>query len=391
MNYVGVDVGKKYFECWDQRKRAIQKVENTKRGVEEFLSQLKKDDVLVIDPAGGYEKNLIRAAAKKGVTVYVGDNYATSKLSKIFHRGKTDSLDAKNMCLRGEKGLLKETQLYTQDQKTWVVEDLMEEYKAAEKSSALNRNHTVKLLDEILPGIHILGSGPAALKFYLEHLTPQGIEKLQSGGLEEVRKTLRRYHWKLEKKAEAAWEVISRYKEEGAAEFKLKMLGTYTQRLLQDLIAIKEIKEKLKEELKNMEGVEKALKIPGVGTITIASIIATAGRVEKFRTAKDLERFLGMDLVPRESGQHKGKRKISKKGNGTARKHIYLAALAATRQDTSPFHKYYLQKIGKGKKPALVAVMRKLLRTIYTVWKNRLDYNPNLVGTGAPTVTAPVQ
>ena len=65
MNYVGVDVGKKYFECWDQRKRAIQKVENTKRGVEEFLSQLKKDDVLVIDPAGGYEKNLIKSHKQK--------------------------------------------------------------------------------------------------------------------------------------------------------------------------------------------------------------------------------------------------------------------------------------------------------------------------------------
>ncbi|MBS7270472.1 MAG: hypothetical protein KIH10_16745 [Candidatus Freyarchaeota archaeon] len=48
----------------------------------------------------------MRAAAEKGIPVYVGSSYATSKLSKMFHRGKTDPLEARSMSLRGEKGLL---------------------------------------------------------------------------------------------------------------------------------------------------------------------------------------------------------------------------------------------------------------------------------------------
>lgn len=385
-------MSKKFFDCWDPRRRVTGRVENTQKGIEGFLPLLGEEDALVVDPAGGYEKRLMRAAAEKGIPVYVGSSYATSKLSKMFHRGKTDPLEARNMSLRGEKGLLRENQPYAQDQKAWAIEDLMEEYKQADNSATLNRNYTVKHLDEILPGIHILGTGPAALKFYLRYLTPQGIKKLQSGGLEEVRKALRECHWKLAEKAEEVWETLSRYEEEeGVAEFKLRMMRTYAQRLLQDLKTKKEIEAQLKEILETIEGVEKALQIPGVGLMTMASVVAAAGNVEKFKTWRDFERFLGMDVVPRQSGKYRGKGRLSKRGNSTARKYLYLAALAAIRQVGGAFREYYLKKVGKGKMIAVVAVMRKLLRIVYTVWKNSVDYEPNLVGTGAAAVTAPAQ
>lgn len=98
-----------------------------------------------------------------------------------------------------------------------------------------------------------------------------------------------------------------------------------------------------------------------------------------------------MDVVPRQSGKYRGKSRMSKRGNSTARKYLYLAALAAIRRDGGAFREYYLKKVGKGKMIAVVAMMRKLLRIMYTVWKNGADYEPNLVGTGAVAVTAPAQ
>ncbi|MBS7270473.1 MAG: hypothetical protein KIH10_16750 [Candidatus Freyarchaeota archaeon] len=54
LNYVGVDVSKKFFDCWDPRKRVTGRVENTQKGIEGFLSLLGEEDALVVDPAGGY-------------------------------------------------------------------------------------------------------------------------------------------------------------------------------------------------------------------------------------------------------------------------------------------------------------------------------------------------
>ena len=72
----------------------------------------------------------------------------------------------------------------------------------------------------------------------------------------------------------------------------------------------------------------------------------------------------------------KGKPKISKKGNRYLRKAMHLPALAAIRHDER-FKAIFVRLVGKHgiKMKAAVAVQRKLLEMIFTIYKNRTAYD----------------
>jgi len=80
-----------------------------------------------------------------------------------------------------------------------------------------------------------------------------------------------------------------------------------------------------------------------------------------------------------QSGLFKGKTRISKKGNSHIRTALYLPAMSAVRSNLRL--KQFYEKIKETKivcKIGLIAVARKLLILIYTLWKNNVEYDPNL-------------
>jgi transposase len=73
----------------------------------------------------------------------------------------------------------------------------------------------------------------------------------------------------------------------------------------------------------------------------------------------------------------KGKTSISKKGNTFIRKALFMPALSACR--ANPHMKELYKRLvakGKNKKLAIIAVARKLLLLIYTLWKSNSVYIP---------------
>jgi transposase len=77
-----------------------------------------------------------------------------------------------------------------------------------------------------------------------------------------------------------------------------------------------------------------------------------------------------MDVKLRESGKWKGKSKISKKGNSRIRKALYMPAFSKIKYDKSSKQQYERLTEKKGiKMVAAVAVQRKLLGLMYTLWK----------------------
>lgn len=118
--------------------------------------------------------------------------------------------------------------------------------------------------------------------------------------------------------------------------------------------------------------VEKLMSIKGVGLITIATIIAETLGFEQTQNAKQLASYAGYDVVEKESGTSiKGKTRISKKGNRYIRNALYFPAMVACR--FNPILKEnYIRIIQKkeSKMVGQVAIQRKLLLLIYTLWKN---------------------
>ena len=122
--------------------------------------------------------------------------------------------------------------------------------------------------------------------------------------------------------------------------------------------------------------VNKLSTIKGVGVLTIATILAETLGFEHVKNAKQLASYAGYDVVQRESGTSiKGKTRISKKGNRYIRNALYFPAMVACRYNPELKQKY-LRIIQKksSKMIGQVAIQRKLLLLIYTLWKNDTCY-----------------
>ena len=90
--------------------------------------------------------------------------------------------------------------------------------------------------------------------------------------------------------------------------------------------------------------------------------------------------FIGLDLRVRESGKHKGKRKLSKRGDPEARHLLYMAALA-TSQQPGPFadlRAHYLER-GFTKTEAAVFIARKLARVAWAIYTKKQPYRADRV------------
>lgn len=131
------------------------------------------------------------------------------------------------------------------------------------------------------------------------------------------------------------------------------------------------------------EQVNKPIKrissITGVGKLTAATVLAETNGFELIRNKRQLSSYAGFDVREKQSGTSvKGKSRISKKGNKYLRKAMYMPALTAIRHDDR-FKAIYARLVAKHgiKMKAAVAVQRKLLEMIYTIYKTGALYDRN--------------
>lgn len=113
--------------------------------------------------------------------------------------------------------------------------------------------------------------------------------------------------------------------------------------------------------------------IEGVGLITAAALVMIFHRGHFTRSDAYIA-FMGLDVKVRDSGQKKGQRKLTKKGNSELRRLLYLAAMTARRSATwAPFYQRCLER-GMSAIQAFVALGRKLARVAFALLKNQTDY-----------------
>lgn len=117
--------------------------------------------------------------------------------------------------------------------------------------------------------------------------------------------------------------------------------------------------------------VENICKIKGVGLLTVAVIIAETNGFELFENAKQLVSYAGYDAVENQSGKHFGKTRISKKGNSRIRRCLFMPAFGVVKYEQKIFSNLFQRTFAKNgiKMKSYVAVQKKLLTTIYALWK----------------------
>ena len=127
------------------------------------------------------------------------------------------------------------------------------------------------------------------------------------------------------------------------------------------------------------EKVENISKIKGVALLTVATVIAETNGFALFNNIGQLIKYTGYDVVENQSGTRIGKTKISKKGNSHIRRILYMPAISAVNCNQKPFADLFnriYQRTGI-KMKGYVAVQKKLLVYIYTLWKKNEAFDEN--------------
>jgi len=121
--------------------------------------------------------------------------------------------------------------------------------------------------------------------------------------------------------------------------------------------------------------VSRLRTIEGVGPVVGVSLVNTLEHMP-LKSADAFVAFTGLDPRPDDSGQHRGKRRLSKRGPSELRRLLYVAAMSAKKTSVwKPLFEHYRAK-GLSSTAALVILARRLARTAWSMYTHKTEFDP---------------
>jgi len=157
------------------------------------------------------------------------------------------------------------------------------------------------------------------------------------------------------------------------------------QRLHLSEVQLKEIEQEMKAivaaNIDLKQRFANVCTIKGVGIITAITVVAETNGFNLVRNQRQLVSYAGLDVIKKQSGTSvNSPARISHRGNRYLRKALHFPSLAAIRSDENTQNIYArLLSRHNVKMKAIVAIQRKLLVLIYTIWKKNEPYNPKFL------------
>ena len=154
---------------------------------------------------------------------------------------------------------------------------------------------------------------------------------------------------------------------------QLRLIEKQIKQVKNDMIQLYSKDEKLKQ------AVDRITQVKGLGIHTVLGIIAETDGFSQIKKKSQLVSYAGYDVIENQSGTSiNGKTRISKKGNRHIRRALHFPAITVVKYHEE-FKDLYdrVYERTKVKMKGYVAVQRKLLVLIYTLYKNGTAYDPN--------------
>ena len=141
-------------------------------------------------------------------------------------------------------------------------------------------------------------------------------------------------------------------------------------------IRVKQLEGKMGKEIEKIPYAQKLLAIKGIGVVILGGLLGEVGDFRDYRKQSELVKLAGLDIYEISSGKYRGQRHISKCGRWLLRKLLYFASLNLVRCP-GDMREYYQRLVGRNmaKTKALIAVSRKLLRTMFAMVRDGTEYH----------------
>ena len=166
------------------------------------------------------------------------------------------------------------------------------------------------------------------------------------------------------------------YKPEKETKQRMKAMAQYCAKEIKEIE--KQVQFLISTHSEIQERLHNCTKVQGLGWLTVMTVVAETDGFILIKSGKQLASYVGYDVVHNESGKKSRKTRISKKGNSHIRSILFMPALTACRSNAKMkalkerlFMKTNIHYIG------VIAVARKLLLLIYTLWTKNEPYDPN--------------
>ncbi|MFC6100719.1 IS110 family RNA-guided transposase [Olivibacter domesticus] len=142
----------------------------------------------------------------------------------------------------------------------------------------------------------------------------------------------------------------------------------------------KEMSKIIMNESELVENYSLSVSVLGVGPVIATDMIIRTGNFKVIDTARKAASYAGVCPFPNSSGNMVGKSRTSPFADRTLKTLLYMGAKAAVKHNKE-YQLYYRKKQQEGKPHFLIMnnVMNKLLRTIYSVVKNKTPYSRDYI------------
>lgn len=153
----------------------------------------------------------------------------------------------------------------------------------------------------------------------------------------------------------------------------LKALTTRFDRLIAHLD--ERVKALVETDPQRKEHVARLRTIYGVGPVVSASLVNVLERVP-LKSADAFVAFTGLDPRADESGKHRGRRHLSKRGPSELRRLLYVAAMSAKKSLAwKALYEHYRAK-GLSSTETFVILARRIARTAWSLYTHKTTFDP---------------
>ncbi|KIU74090.1 transposase IS116/IS110/IS902 family protein [Bacillus thuringiensis Sbt003] len=392
---IGMDIAKRthYASFIDVRGRALKKafpVLQSKEGFETFyrsvleaMEEYKKTDVIVgIEPTGHYWMNLAYFLTERGIPL-VMVNPMHVKRSKELDDNLQTKHDAKDALViarlvkdgrfsypRILAGVEAELRVGTTLRKQFVEEQIA------------IRNKLIRWLDRYFPEFSKVFPTFGKTAMAALECTPlpcdvvgKTVEELLHDYRQVEGITSPQKH-KVMRLTQIALDSIG--VTEGLEMARVE-IATLVRRYREIENEIKELMSRLTNLAKNSEEYDWLSTVPGMGDATIIELLSEIGSFSYYQHPRQLIKLAGLTLREHSSGQHRGQKRISKRGRRHLRALLFRVMMPMVRCNEAfrQLHVYYTtrSKNPLRKKQSIVVLCGKLLKILHALSTKQVEFD----------------
>lgn len=357
-------------------------IEHSQIGLQKLWDLIKdypKDQVkFIMEATGIYHLGLLNELQKQGYFVHVANPLLIKKyFDAEIRKGKTDRKDALKLSRYGtEKWWLLKEHSKT-DQIYLDLQFLSREYNSFLATKVKLKVQLSNLIERTFPGLEKILNGhyfELLLDFYELYPCASLVREMSEKKFSTkfIKMATKKGHRKGAQIAQSiyrlAHECVTFEPNDKVAALSVKHCVTLLRSTEEATTAIITQMNELAKKLPEYEVVKK---MKGVGDKIAPRLIAEIGDVRRFKNAKSLIAYAGIDAPPYQSGQFEGtNRHISKRGSRSLRKcgyEVMMALKSSKPKEDNAVYEYMLQKEAEGKNKKLVKIagLNKFLRIYY--------------------------